>query len=249
MGCDIHCCIEKKNDVGQWELVELPPSLRSPRRVELAAEGKWGQWAEVSAKYEPFNDRYYDLFAVLANVQNGYGFAGVKTGGFIKPISEPRGFPDDLSPTVKRWTTMYEDESLTEEEREAMHSLGDHSFSWLTAAELAAYDWDAEHDKTGVIPLADFAKRVADNVQTPPESWCGATFGHDVVTIPEAQARTALSNGVGLIATLRTDVHVQIAWRQPTVRPTSEFRTRVIPGMLALHPDPTAVRLIFGFDS
>ena len=35
------------------------------------------------------------VFAALADVRNGYGFAGVPTHEAIKPISEARGLPED----------------------------------------------------------------------------------------------------------------------------------------------------------
>lgn len=47
---------------------------------------------------KPFDNRNYDLFAALADVRNGVGFAGVKTGKAIEPIAMPRGIPDDADP-------------------------------------------------------------------------------------------------------------------------------------------------------
>lgn len=47
------------------------------------------QWEDIPHKYEM--NRHYQLFAMLAGVRNGTGFAGVKTGEPVKPISEPRG--------------------------------------------------------------------------------------------------------------------------------------------------------------
>lgn len=44
-----------------------------------------GQWRDVESSYE--QDRHYQLFAVLAGVRNGYGFAGVPTGEPVTPIA------------------------------------------------------------------------------------------------------------------------------------------------------------------
>ena len=48
------------------------------------------------------------LFAILAGVRNGYGFAGCDTGDGFRPIAPPRGLPGDVSPEVaeeaRRWT-------------------------------------------------------------------------------------------------------------------------------------------------
>jgi hypothetical protein len=50
MGTDIHCAVEKKQPDGTWKVVDAP-----------------------------FDDyRNYDSFAILADVRNGHGFAGVQ---------------------------------------------------------------------------------------------------------------------------------------------------------------------------
>ena len=69
MGTDIHIVVEIYKDHG-WHLTDIVPS----------------------------QDRNYRAFAVLADVRNGYGFAGFSTGDAVIPISEPRGLPDDMSP-------------------------------------------------------------------------------------------------------------------------------------------------------
>ena len=53
-----------------------------------------GQWHDIPSNYA--QDRHYQLFAVLAGVRNGTGFAGVVTGEPVKPIAEPRGYPKDF---------------------------------------------------------------------------------------------------------------------------------------------------------
>lgn len=52
------------------------------------------RWVGVPSNYS--QNRHYQLFAVLADVRNGTGFAGVKTGDAVEPISEPRGYPLDF---------------------------------------------------------------------------------------------------------------------------------------------------------
>jgi len=69
MGCDIHSVIQVHD---HWR----------------------DNWRTVAC--DVGDDRNYDTFAVYANVRNGHGFAGVKTGEAWEPISEPRGFPDDF---------------------------------------------------------------------------------------------------------------------------------------------------------
>lgn len=95
MGTDIHCVAEirRPKHGGKWEpaLSPIPnkyfqpdePQDESNRKLEYPRLIRW---------------RNYDLFAMLAGVRNGRGFAGVVTGAGFNPISEPRGLPDDLSP-------------------------------------------------------------------------------------------------------------------------------------------------------
>lgn len=65
-----------------------------------------------------YDDRNYELFAMLADVRNYYD---------IVPICEPRGLPDDVSPEV----------------REGFDNIWcEGTFGWLTVAELKAYDWE-----------------------------------------------------------------------------------------------------------
>ena len=54
-----------------------------------------GQWHDVASNYE--QDRHYQLFAVLADVRNGYGFAGIPTGEVVTPIAKRRGLPADFA--------------------------------------------------------------------------------------------------------------------------------------------------------
>lgn len=68
----------------------------------------------------PFDSRSYGTFGFLAGVRNYSG---------VTPIAEPRGLPSDVSEEVK-------------DEHESW-SCGAHSTTWLTVAELKAFDYDA----------------------------------------------------------------------------------------------------------
>jgi hypothetical protein len=65
--------------------------------------------------------RNYRLFAALAGVRNGFGFAGIATHEPIIPIAEPRGLPEDF---------------VNDEDE---HCMGDHSFSWLHMSEIVSW--------------------------------------------------------------------------------------------------------------
>lgn len=94
MGCDIHSFAEVKEN-GSWKVVE---------------------------DYRPFQDRNYQLFALLADVRNGSGFAGCDTGNHIEPISIPKGLPKDCSAKVQLNSDDWD--------------IDGHSHSWLTLKEL-----------------------------------------------------------------------------------------------------------------
>lgn len=87
MGCDIHATIEERPH-GSW----------------------WGKCKDYNI------DRSYILFAMLADVRNGYG---------VTAIAEPRGVPEDASFEFK--------EEVEEWDSDA------HTKSWLTFRELREY--------------------------------------------------------------------------------------------------------------
>lgn len=124
MGCDIHGTFQRKTQRG---------------------------WQDVDTEYE-FN-RHYQLFAVLAGVRNGHGFASISTGDPVTPISEPRGIPDDFT-----------------------GDLGDHSFSWLTDEEMLAYEFPRVTHR-GVITREQFQTWDGEA----PSAYCVAVIGPNVV--------------------------------------------------------------------
>jgi hypothetical protein len=106
MGWDIHIAAEYFQD-GEWHLsdIEVP------------------------------SDRNYWAFAVLADVCNGYGFAGTDRGDPVIPIDQPRDLPDDLSAELA--------DALDAQGEGSMY-LGYDCFSYLTLRELLDYDLNAE---------------------------------------------------------------------------------------------------------
>lgn len=68
MGTDIHMVVQVKNKSGDWELVS--PS-EVPGADDYESSHSSNQW---------YGPRNYDAFAILANVRNGFGFAGCETG-------------------------------------------------------------------------------------------------------------------------------------------------------------------------
>lgn len=124
MGTDIHGTFQKRNPEYTDDLEDSDPY--SP------------PWLDLAHNYE-FN-RNYRLFSVLADVRNGYGFGGCITGHPVEPIDYPRGLPDDFPVCEKRYRLTNPIELFKVGDDAVIVSggiwLGDHSFSWLTGAEL-----------------------------------------------------------------------------------------------------------------
>jgi hypothetical protein len=125
MGCDIHIYVEKK--IGDTWFPIAPPEHNS--YYEPGDEQEGGPYNRpLLLNHDTYDvGRNYRVFAMLAGVRNGIGFASVKTGEPITPISKPRGLPQDVSVEV----------------REISNDWGPdgHSHSWLTLAELDTVPW------------------------------------------------------------------------------------------------------------
>jgi hypothetical protein len=160
MGCDIHLKLQRFIN-NNWETIPLP-------------ERDWNVPYEERAP-DP-RSRNYNVFAFLADVRNGYGFAGVETHKEITPQFPHRGLPDGIDPNP---FSDNEDESYN-------NWLGDHSFTWATIAELKAAPWNAEFHAHGVISELEFKSRRAANITNEPDGgWAGAVLGKGLVTIDE----------------------------------------------------------------
>lgn len=218
MGTDIHPMAQRREN-GTWRWVEWPG----------AREG----WDSRSrSQLHTIEDRNYQLFAVLAGVRNGTGFAGVVTGEPVEPISEPRGLPSDCElPDSNRFNQRIYDEPDEPD-------LGDHSQSWILLREILDYPWDESTVKIGVISLEQFRKW---DRKSQPDQWSGGVSGPDVVTISEEQAHE------GLIPRDK-EVFVRIAWRQSLRNQCRRFLEGTVPWLQSLG-SPDDVRLVFGFDS
>jgi hypothetical protein len=127
---------------------------------------------ELKLHNEPLDSRNYSLFAILADVRNGSGFAGVDTGDRVEPISEPRGIPEDASAEVQKY----------------MGHMGvdGHSHSYHTLRDLKAYDWDAPITYRGYVKALDYIDMKErgwpeDKTVRPPGEISGGISGSGIV--------------------------------------------------------------------
>jgi hypothetical protein len=149
MGCDIHFYVEKLED-GEWV------------SADRWSKNKWGEDEdELTVYYEDrfWQGRNYDLFAILADVRNGYGFAGCDTGNGYVPISPPRGLPDDVCESVQKESDRW--------------GCDGHSHSWLTVQDLLDYDWDQTTKKRGMVSPEE--SKLLRETGKAPEAYCGWT--------------------------------------------------------------------------
>ncbi|MEA3440176.1 MAG: hypothetical protein U9R58_07830 [Chloroflexota bacterium] len=153
--------------------------------------------------------RNYWAFAVLADVRNGYGFAGFSTGDPITPISEPRGLPDDMSTELQ-----YKLEHADDCDYNEWIWFGNHSFSWVTLRELLDYDLDAPLTQRGMVD-SQTAQRFRNTGQ-PPDSWTGFTTlpDHERIEwhVPIRQRVSLVTDLIDAIKDLGEPDHVRIVF-------------------------------------
>jgi hypothetical protein len=128
-----------------------------------------GKWEEVPTRWE--QRRHYLLFAWLANVRNGFGFAGVPTHDEIQPVAMPRGLPPGVSA-----------EDL---------DLGDHSYSWLLGSEILAAKRPGMIHKIGIVGRKDYE---AWDGKSTPSSWCGGVSGEGLLVSPPSRITPATTH-------------------------------------------------------
>jgi hypothetical protein len=197
MGCDIHPHFEVRRN-GRWEAHSVQTKYAAGGSGDGTDHIDWNSFSGDAL----FVGRNYDLFAMLADVRNGAGFAGCDTGDGFVPVADPKGFPADASPeTLRAYTLTVDDERAEEDgfysredaeawstprgdwlpssewmdEAETVVSVPDwHSASWLTLAELDAYDWDRTTRHRGWVDPWNFEVWRAKGK---PGGWCGEVGG------------------------------------------------------------------------
>jgi len=213
MGCDIHLFVERREG-DKWVSCD-----------------RWEQedgWYSVTNSF--YYERNYDLFAILANVRNGRGFAGVKTGEGFASISEPRGVPADAAPEFLRVVEQW--------------GVDGHSHSYLTVAELMAFDWTQVSCKQGWVDAENYQgfqwrKRRGEG----PEEYCGDVFGQGITKLSndEMQAKIDAKESLNQTYTL-------VEWTQSYYAVAAHFLSHTLPRLWTLGK-PEDVRIVFFFDN
>lgn len=212
MGCDIHLYQEQKID-GSWKSTDVWSDKYKEGRLSVAYDDM------------VYHERNYNLFSILADVRNGHGFAGVKTGAGFTPISEPRGLPKDVSKQVRSASDDWSGDG--------------HSHSWLTVREILDYDWNQKTVLSGWVDVREYQnwKRRGQ-----PESWCGSIVGGGVRHVTAAEMDAAIEAKADT-----SGMHCEVEWTRYYHQCAGSFWKAI--GMALHKAAPEDVRFVFWFDN
>jgi hypothetical protein len=256
MGCDIHGFCEVKEN-GVWKLntkkvfkneYYLSDGELKERQNDTPTYNRL-EWQVDEFQEHPSDGRNYDWFAILANVRNGKGFAGVRTGEGFDVISEPLGVPDDATVewvnTVNEW------------------DCDMHSISYLYVDDFDTFDWSQTTKKLGIISIEQY-KSIRGTNGTP-TSWCGGVSGGNNITI-DADAADMILDGKSVVAeiydwtnskhkselvSLESDHTINVAYEWDVVY-SEWFKHKIesiVNPMRKLKEEFEDVRYVFGFDN
>lgn len=184
MGCDIHgFCEVKENGVWRLNTKKVFKNSYYLSDEELQERRKnnpnyeRSEWQINEFDEHPSDGRNYDWFAILADVRNGRGFAGISTGDGFNIISDPKGVPEDATPEWKAEVDRWDSDM--------------HSHSYLSVEDFDNFDWNQTTKKFGVITLDEY-KALRGSGKSP-DSWCGSVGGGNTVTVDEESADRILN--------------------------------------------------------
>jgi hypothetical protein len=245
MGCDIHIYTEiKKNNT--WDVVKVKNSWKTYLQDQLKEAKQDNNEKQIERYIERINDeedlvvegiydgRNYNLFGILADVRNGRGFAGIRTGDGFIPISEPKGLPDDVSETVQEESDNWEGDG--------------HSHSYFSLTELLDYDWTQNTKSTGWVGENEF-KVFLDKGS--PDSYSGGVDGGNVVHINNDEMKNIINNKENKDETKNYYTHIE--WEISYLEAAVAFYTDTIPQLKEIADKNNIsyddIRIVFWFDN
>jgi len=258
MGCDIHLFVEvRESNTAPWR----PALVKTPCnwcQIDADRECYFCKGTKLDSGY---HDRNYNVFAILADVRNGTGFAGCDTGDCFDPISEPRGLPKDLSPELRaahECDFSDDDESGEKPGTYAYNrkhygcgNFGDHSHSWLMLHELNSCNWSRANKHRGLVDPKEFAAWDAKGGGRP-SSWCGGVGGLGVKIISNDEMRALVAGGYEEPKTWpRDSYYTRVEWSETYAASARRFHSVFLPELQRLGEQfgNDNVRIVFGFDS
>lgn len=230
MGCDIHLFVEHRDRNGRWW--KCKDGFKSDMFEE---DSEYFSQSRFSDGDSPYGSRNYTVFAYLADVRNGYGFAGCDTGDAITPISEPRGLPDDVSLSIQ-------------EESDSWGEDG-HSHSYFTLGELRKAFEDSKNImliQRGWVSKSEYEDFKANGE---PNSWCGGVSGGDIKHISNEEMERKIKENN---ASDKINYYTQIEWKKPLSEVVKYFFEHVISQLEKWDYDDREddeIRIVFWFDN
>lgn len=224
MGCDIHLHIEIRKN-GVWEHHNWESELVTGHYEDGSKMLDYDKLFE----HPLYIGRNYDLFAILANVRNGYGFAGCDTGNGFVPIAQPRGLPSDVTASVKKESDNW--------------GCDGHSHSHFTLSELLAYDWKQSTVHRGYVGESEF-KEWREKGKS--ESWCGDVSGSRIAKVTNKEMARIVDGKQKRLPD--KEYFTQVSWKEPYSESASHFVDKFIPEIQKLG-NPDDVRIVFWFDN
>ena len=250
MGCDIHMVVEVRKD-GKWQKQVDPfatcPDCNGKKTITYAQDGKTEPcyWCKGVGKQSRYGSRNYNVFSVLGNVRNG-------SGEFEIPfIGDERGLPADASCAPCTESCTYDEDSG---DCLAKHDdLGEHSLSWVSLAELLAYDWDRRMPVEGRVDQKQFQ---IFREKAKPEEYSGGVMGRLVEHIGNSEMARRIDSPrppeledlFNRIAGGVKQYYTLVRWTETLKEMCGDFCDLFIPALQTLGA-PEDVRLVFGFDS
>jgi hypothetical protein len=234
MGCDIHFYVERREG-DRWVPCDTWIDLY-PVTDGVAAD----------AGDNFYDDRNYDMFAMLADVRNGFGTAGIDRGDGFNVIAAPRGVPGDMCEELAdRWSV----------DEEACHTP-----TWLLLSELLAFDWSQVSVRRGYVrsEVYDQWSRTDRAQKFEPRESAGLVFpGDSLKVITEAEmiaaidairAKTTAEDFATRLADELAETYCQVTWDVSYANAAGGFFTDTVPALQRLGA-PDQVRCVFWFDN
>lgn len=202
---------------------------------EISRGGRWERIADVPVVDTINNFRDYEVFSVLASVRNHrFASADFRTGGGYEPISEPRGFPADMSQETRHFFYLEAPEGF---------DIQFHTPTWLRLDEILDYDWNKVTWHSGLIPESEWSSYLELGQ---PNEWLRDVSGHDVVKLTSEQMQ-ALKNG-----TFPRDpdkrYYCEVKWATTYWEDCGWF-VNLVRDLFRSYGEPSHIRLVMAFDS
>ncbi len=215
MGTDIHAGIEyRKSPDSDWIALVFPNPYA----------GKWEGEPQLTPRLTL--DRDYDMFAILGDVRNGFGFKP-------KPMSSQRGIPGDASDGVKQ--------ALSNQ----------HSATWVTLEDILAYDWRQVIKQEGFVSAAEFERWDRLKERDPePHEWCkGGNF--KILSEKKMREYIKAQEQAGQSLDQSGHPYTKVQWQLSYAESGQQLWTKILPHMLPYGAKYgyENVRLVMDFDS